>query len=78
MSTPAYRIAVPLPITYASLILLVLNIIYHGSFIFPRLSTTLTDGSYNNPNLIPPAILDITDSKLEEDLLQSLMDSLGS
>ncbi|ENQ9053064.1 putative protein YneK, partial [Escherichia coli] len=30
-----------------------------------------------DPNLIT-AILDITDSELKEDLLQSLMDSLGS
>ncbi|EMQ5083992.1 putative protein YneK [Escherichia coli] len=61
--------------------LLVLNFISRGNFvILPRLWNNSEVHRWfvnKDPNLIT-AILDITDSELKEDLLQSLMDSLGS
>ncbi|MDO1994155.1 putative protein YneK, partial [Escherichia coli] len=61
--------------------LLVLNFISRVNFvILPRLwsNSEVHRGFVNkDPNLIT-AILDITDGELKEDLLQSLMDSLGS
>ncbi|MFA8072544.1 putative protein YneK, partial [Escherichia coli] len=61
--------------------LLVLNFISRGNFvILPRLwNNSEVHRWFGNkePNLLT-AILDITDSELKEDLLQSLMDSLGS
>ncbi|EOX8033317.1 putative protein YneK [Escherichia coli] len=61
--------------------LLVLNFISRGNFvILPRLWSNSEVHRWfvnKDPNLIT-AILDITDSELKEDLLQSLMDSLGS
>lgn len=65
----------------SSLDLLVLNFISRGNFvILPRLWNNSEVHRWfvnKDPNLIT-AILDITDSELKEDLLQSLMDSLGS
>lgn len=61
--------------------LLVLNFISRGNFvILPRLWNNSEVHRWfvnKDPNL-NTAILDITDSELKEDLLQSLMDSLGS
>ncbi|MCW0137459.1 putative protein YneK [Escherichia coli] len=61
--------------------LLVLNFISRGNFVILSdygITLRFTDGSgIKNLNLLT-AILDITDSELKEDLLQSLMDSLGS
>lgn len=61
--------------------LLVLNFISRGNFvILPRLWNNSEVHRWfvnKDPNLIT-AILDITDGELKEDLLQSLMDSLGS
>lgn len=61
--------------------LLVLNFISRGNFvILPRLWSNSEVHRWfvnKDPNLIT-AILDITDGELKEDLLQSLMDSLGS
>ncbi len=61
--------------------MLVLNFISRGNFvILPRLWNNSEVHRWfvnKDPNLIT-AILDITDSELKEDLLQSLMDSLGS
>ncbi len=61
--------------------LLVLNFISRGNFvILPRLWNNSEVHRWfvnKDPNLIT-AILDITDSELKEDLLQSLMDLLGS
>lgn len=61
--------------------MLVLNFISRGNFvILPRLWSNSEVHRWfvnKDPNLIT-AILDITDGELKEDLLQSLMDSLGS
>lgn len=61
--------------------LLVLNFISRGNFvILPRLWSNSEVHRWfvnKDPNLTT-AILDITDGELKEDLLQSLMDSLGS